>query len=259
MNITRDAIITTMKDNLSAQPIVLALWLEGADATGFVDGFSDIDVCCSVTAGNLDTAAALAQTALESLGKLDLVEKKPQGEDFLSNTFHLEGSSPYLLIDFDIFIGRGSTFTTGDEIEKPLILFDRAGVIQFVQLDDLKRAEDQAERLKALADITAQYSRIEKYVRRGDFLEAFGYYHKWLLSPLIEVLRMRYTPLHPDYYIIHISRHLPADVLQRVEDLFKVTTLAEIEKKSRTALSWIEETVEFLGNRDQDRSNSAEK
>jgi hypothetical protein len=137
-----------------------------------------------------------------------------------------------------------------------LILFDRAGVIRFVQLDGQSRAADQAERLKALADTTAQYSRIEKYVRRGDFLEAFGYYHKWLLSPLIEVLRMRYTPLHPDYYIIHISRHLPVDVLRRVEDLFKITTLTEIETKSRIALSWIEETAEFLRYRDQDRVNS---
>lgn len=253
MEITRHTIITTMQKSLSAQPNILALWLEGADATGFVDEFSDIDLCCSVRQGNLELAAAWAQAALESLGELDLVEIEKKGEDFLSNTFHLQGSSPYLLVDFDVFVGRGSTFTTGDAIERPLILFDRAGVIQLLPVDEQVNAANQAERLKELADITAQYSRVEKYVRRGDFLEAFGYYHKWLLLPLIEVLRMRYTPLHPDYYIIHISRHLPTDVLRRVEDLFKVTTLADIEIKSRIALTWIKETAEFLRHRDPDR------
>ncbi len=99
-------------------------------------------------------------------------------------------------------------------------MFDRAGVVQFVPPGAQRDAAWRAGRLQELDAITERYSRVEKYVRRGEFLEAFGYYHRWLLSPLIEALRMRYTPLHPDYYIVHISRHLPADVLRRLEDLF---------------------------------------
>ncbi len=246
MSIPRDVIISTMRYHLEPDPNTLAMWLEGADATGSVDQFSDIDLCCSVEAGAMDSVTARAQEALESLGKLDIIEKSTHGKDFQSAAFHLEDTSPYLLIDFDVFVGRGSQFTEGDAIEKPLILFDRGGVIRFVKPDEQIVSFNRAERLQALAGIAAQYSRIEKYIKRGDFLEAFGYYHKWLLTPLIEVLRIRYTPLHPDYYIVHISRHLPADVLLGLEDLFKISSLAELEIKSREARSLFEETVAFL-------------
>jgi len=222
------------------------MWLEGADATGNVDSFSDIDVCCSVSAGSMDAATSRAQAALVSLGKLDLIEKSSRGKDFQFTVFHLEDTSPYLLIDFDVYVDRGSQFTEDDAIEKPLILFDRAGVIRFFANDQHLASIKRAERLQELVNTTAQYSRIEKYIQRGNFLEAFGYYHKWLLMPLIEVLRMRYTPLHPDYYIIHISQHLPPDVLHRLEDLFKISSLEELGTKSQAARSFFEETVSCL-------------
>ena len=92
----------------------------------------------------------------------------------------------------------------------------------------------------------AQISRIEKYIQRGEYIEAHSYYHKWLLTPLIEVLRIRYTPLHPDYYIVHISRHLPTDVVNRLEGLFKINSLEELAEKIQEARMFYDETVHFL-------------
>ncbi len=247
MTISRDTIIATIQEHLSPQPSVLAIWLEGADATGYVDEYSDIDLCCSVTTkGALEETIDRAEAALESLGRLDLAKRDSRDHDFRSATFHLEGTSPYLLVDFDVYYDRGSTFTPGDPIERPRILFDRAGVVCFVARDAQADAAERSKRLKDLEGTAAQYARTEKYLRRGEFLEAFGYYHKWLLEPLIEVLRLRYTPLHPDYYIVHISRHLPADVLRQVEYCFQVGSLAELETKSRQALSLFGETVNYL-------------
>jgi hypothetical protein len=88
-----------------------------------------------------------------------------------------------------------------------------------------------------------EYSDLEKYLKRGNLMEAFGYYHKWLVQPLIEVLRMKYTPLHPDYYIVHISRHMPKDVLAQLEDLMKFDSISELEQKSRAALQLFEVTA----------------
>jgi len=243
MPVTRDQIITTLQAHLQPDPNILALWLEGADAAGCVDAYSDIDLCCSVRPGPLESAAALARRALESLGRLDLAEVTFREADCLFSVFHLEGTSPYWLLDFDVFVNRGSQFTLGDEIERPLILFDKAGVVQFLPPRDLP---DLSERLASLENTVAQEARIEKYILRGDFLEAFGYYHKWLLTPLIEALRMRYTPLHPDYYIVHISRHLPPESLRRLEDLFKVSSLAEMDAKRRQARAFFDETARAL-------------
>lgn len=248
MGASRDEIISTLLQHLERQPAVLAVWLEGADAVGRVDPFSDIDFCCSVQAGTMDAVTALARAALERLGRLDLDDTSSREPDRQATVFHLEGASPYLLVDFNVYVGCGSTFFEDDELEKPLVLFDRGGVVRHQVPDRQQLLAEQKARLRVLEDTVAQVSRVEKYILRGDFLEAFGYYHKWLLAPLIEVVRMRYTPLHTDYYIVHISRHLPAEVLRRLEDCFQVSSLADLEVKSRRASAFFEETVGFLRN-----------
>ena len=243
----RSRIIAALTERLKREPDVRAVWLEGADAAGYVDEFSDIDLCCSVEASLLENVGALAQSALETIGPVDMVNRL-SGPDFQRHTvFHLAGSSPFLLIDFVAYqAGRGSKFIAGDEIEQPLVVFDRGGVVVYCSPEEAKARQDRPGRLRELRESVAQVSRLEKYLARGNFLEAFGYYHKWLLMPLIEVLRMKYTPLHPDYYIVHISRHLPADVLAQLEDLAKFNSIAELELKSKAAVRLFEETASEL-------------
>lgn len=246
MTITRQTIISTLQAALQPHDTVLALWLEGADAHGLVDPFSDLDICVSVTPGALDAASAIAQQALERLGPLDQARHAHHSADFQSHNYHFADTEPYLIIDLDIFTGRGSSFTADDPIEKPLVLFDKAGVITFTPPNLARVQAENAARLPELEALTAQYARLEKYLKRGEFLEAFGYYHKYVLTPLVEALRMRYTPLHPDYYIVHISRHLPPEALHRLEDCFKVASLGELADKSRDAIAFFEETAAYL-------------
>jgi hypothetical protein len=85
-----------------------------------------------------------------------------------------------------------------------------------------------------------------KHIRRGEFREAFGYDQRWVLEPLIEVQRMLSTPLHPDYYIVHISRHLPAANVERLERLFQVVSLQDLEEKLTDAIAWFAETAALV-------------
>ena len=240
----RDRIIAVLCERLQGEPDVQAVWLEGADALNCVDEYSDIDLCCSVEGELLLKIGALAQSTLERLGTVDLVNRL-DSPDFQRHTvFHLAGTSPFLLVDFVAYrAGHGSQFTIGDEIEKPLVVFDRGGMIQYLSQEEAIARQDRSGRLQDLRKTVAQYSRLEKYLKRGNLMEAFGYYHKWLVQPLIEVLRMKYTPLHPDYYIVHISRHMPKDVLAQLEDLMKFDSIAELEQKSRAALQLFEVTA----------------
>jgi len=254
VTITRHDIISALDEGLASDPNVIALWLEGADATHSVDEYSDIDVCCSVEAGTIAEILNQVREILESFGSMDLVENFETGEDHQHTVFHLAETSEYLLIDFNLFVGRGSTFVEGDELEKPLILFDKSAAIQYLTRKQYLATRSNVQRIQELRNTVAQSSRIDKYVKRGLFLEAYGYYHRWLLEPLVEILRMRYTPLHPEYYIVHISRHLPADVLARLEGLFQVNSVAEIEVKSREALLFFEETVTALQSGAADES-----
>ena len=243
---SRNSIIATLRTHLEPNPKILAMWLEGADATNAVDEYSDLDLCCSVEAGSLAQVADQAEQALARLAPLDFRQKLRDEKDFQHWVFHLAGTSAYLLIDFNLFVARGSEFVVGDTIEQPLVLFDKAHVIRYVSQPERLTALARQQRLQELRDTVAQASRLDKYVKRDEFLEAFGYYQRWLLTPLIEVLRMQYTPLHPDYFIVHISRHLPNHVLRRLEVLFKVNSVAEIESKRKEALTFFEETVAAL-------------
>lgn len=246
----RARMLWALTEHLRAQPAVRAAWLEGADALQRVDEFSDIDFCCAVTPEALEGVGAIAQSALQTLGTLDLTQRLTDRPDFQMHTvFHLAGASPYLLVDFVAYrAGRGSLFWTGDEIEKPLVLFDWDGLVTFRKPDEAAHGERQ-RRLQELRATVAQMSRLEKYLARGELLEAYGYYHKWLLQPLIEALRMVYTPLHSDYYIVHISRHLPRAVLDQLEDLVKFDSLDELARKSQAALRLFNETVLALEDR----------
>ncbi|CAN5794433.1 hypothetical protein BH10CHL1_BH10CHL1_09950 [soil metagenome] len=243
---SRNSIIATLRAYLEPNPNVLALWLEGADATNYVDEYSDLDLCCSVVAGTLAQGADQAEQALASLGPIDFKQKLRDEKDFQHLIFHLAGTSAYLLVDFCLFVDRGSEFVAGDAIEQPLVLFDKAKVVRYVSQRERLTTLARPQRLQVLKDTVAQVSRLDKYIKRDEFLEAFGYYQKWLLDPLIEGLRMQYTPLHPDYFIVHISRHLPSHVLRRLEALFKVNSVAEIESKHKEALKFFEETIAAL-------------
>jgi len=239
----RDQLIAVLRDRLQADPRVLACWLEGADATGSVDTFSDIDFCAAVIEGAIAGGMQEAREALTALGRLDIDHQLVADPDRHHVVFHVSGTSPDLLVDFCLYVDRGSTFVSNDPIERPLVLFDRADVVRFVDPKRQLQILEPAQRLQALRQQIAQHRRVLKHVRRGEFLEAFGYYQRWVLEPLIEAQRMLHTPLHPDYYIVHISRHLPAPVVERLERLFQVASLEELVGKVTDAVVWFAETA----------------
>ena len=246
VELNRDLIISSLQESAQNDPAVLAMWLEGADATGTVDEYSDIDLCFAVKAGAMSLVREAIHQTLTSLSIVDLEHELSKGAAHEHVVFHLAGSSPYLLLDCNLFVEGGSTFFEDDDIEKPVILFDHCSKIRFICHDNSQAIQNRRERLDSLTKIVNQSARITKYVKRGAYLEAFGYYHKWLILPLIELLRMYYTPLHTDYYIVHISRHLPEDTLRRLEDLCKVSSLADIKQQSASACIFIDEIIQKL-------------
>ena len=80
----------------------------------------------------------------------------------------------------------------------------------------------------------------------ASFWKRSATYQRWVLEPLIKAQRLLYTPLHPDYFIVHISRHLPTPVVGRLERLFQVTSLEELEGKVIDAVIWFEKTADLL-------------
>jgi hypothetical protein len=248
-SVHRGQLIALLRDRLLADPRVLACWLEGADANGTVDRFSDVDLCVAVVDGAISGIVMAAREALSVLGPLDIdheLEATPQRHHVV---FHVAKGSPDLLVDFCLHANRPRPFVRGDPVEQPLVLFDRASVVQFVDSDVELARIDPVRELHDLRQQMAQHRRVLKHIWRGEFLEAAGYYMRWVIEPLIEVLRMLHTPLHPDYYIVHISRHLPPEDVARLERLFRVTCLADLEGNVSEAVAWFHEIAAVVVDR----------
>ena len=87
---------------------------------------------------------------------------------------------------------------------------------------------------------------MKKYVLRGQYLEAYAYYNRYVLEPLIDILRLIYTPAHVDYYLVHISQHIPKEDLKKLEYFAQLTSLDDISERIPLAEKWFNELLEKL-------------
>ncbi len=70
--------------------------------------------------------------------------------------------------------------------------------------------------LKKMKYRYAQHARVLKYVRRGLYPEAFAYYQRYVLEPLVSLSRMRYMLAYTDYGLVHISQHTPKESVEKL-------------------------------------------
>jgi predicted nucleotidyltransferase len=239
----RQQILTQLQTQLEADKTVHALWLEGSDGTGSSDQFSDLDINVDVEDGQELVMLEKIQAMLRTLAPLDIVSdiSKPN-EDLWFQVFHLQGTSKHLLID--VVIQRHSrqfSFSRDNAAETPIVLFDKTGVIQFHDTDKAALAKQLASEVAHYAAKIAQSSRVEKYIRRGQFLEALLYYQKYVLESVVGIARVIYTPFNTDYHLVRISKQMPAAVVSQLTNLYQISSLAEIETKLPKAITLFQE------------------
>jgi hypothetical protein len=259
--ISRKTIISSLKD-LEKDPKVYACWLEGADAHGRVDKYSYIDIWIDVEDNYVSKAFKKIEKLLENIGDIDYsFEKEHSHPKIRQKFYHLKGSSKFLIIDVCIEKhSRVFWYTSGYEDEKVSIIFDKTKVIKFKKLDKKKLKKDTEEKIKALdragfgepvslssrAMVLAPNSFfqvwVEKEINRNHFLQSFAAYQKYILIPLVELIRLRYTPTKSGYHLSGISKdNIPQSrfrsgsraILEQLEDLYKISSLEDIKKMKK--------------------------
>ncbi|QHT59728.1 hypothetical protein GXP70_07030 [Paenibacillus lycopersici] len=230
MTITRETIISHIAASMGSEDSILALWLEGSDGTGSVDEYSDIDLVCYARAGCEDEAMARLDACLKQLGDVDLDYEQPgRPVNNRYKVYHLRQTPESLLIDATIQSESFPvSFIEEDRTVVPVVLVDKAEIVCFRSVDP---EELRAQLLGTVAEAKAvfgQKSRAEKYTKRGLFLESLIYYHKYVLNPLVDVLRIVHTPLQADCFLVHATRDFPDEVTARLENLYGVRTVREI-------------------------------
>ena len=252
MDISRELIIERCWLRFDDDPAVYAFWLEGADSTGLVDQYSDLDLWFDVADDNLDEIYAAIEELLTEISPLDFnYETQSANPKIRHKIYHLQGSPEFLRLDvmlqYHSRARSGTEFYMDDPIESPLVIFDKVGLIRFVSADRAVLRRDLSARLYHLLHRFSTVG-VRRYVARQEFLEAFDTYHNYVLGPLIELLRILHTPLHPGYDLVHISRHLPAAIVRALEELHRVTSLADILTKARQAEQLFKQTLTHVNN-----------
>lgn len=244
MIITRANIIRTLKEGLKQNQSVFALWLEGSDAAGKVDEYSDIDFWMDVADGKEDEAFTAVESLLSQLAPIDFKYEKDHSHPKIRQAFfHLAGTSEFLIADVCIQShSRVFWYTKGHPDHLVKMLFDKANVIEYREPNEKQFQREIKERTAELKK-TFHFNQAwaKKALGRNDFLEAMGYYNTEILEPLVELIRIKYQPLKREFYLKHIQRDLPADIVKRLEPLFQVNSVEDIKKNLDLANQWFEE------------------
>ena len=230
--LNRYEIIDTLKKFGESKTYVNAMWLEGADGIDKVDEYSDIDFWFDVDKEHQESFLYECISELEKLGRID--SRVDEIRDVIAQSnIHLENTSKYLTLDICIQSHeiRGldvTCFIKNDIAELPLVLFDKNGIITYKEEYelDLNKIKSVFENNKYRI---LQMSRVEKYIHRNQYLEAYMKYIENVANPLVVIARLIYTPRHYGYELCHISDHLPKDVVEELESLYKVKDFNDIK------------------------------
>lgn len=230
---TRNSIIDLLKNSFINEGYVYAMWLEGSDGLLKADEYSDLDFWLDVEDGYENIVLDKCVEVLQTIDKLDFIQHydHPHPKIFQKN-MHISGTSEYLMLDICVQShsrgNEGCTFVENDIAEFSLILFDKSNVINIIEkpkidLEQIKKVYNES------VDRFNQHSRIIKYIYRNKYLEAHAYYYKFACTPIVNMFRIIYTPRHIEYGIVHISDHLPKEVVTKIELLYKVSSLEDIK------------------------------
>lgn len=232
----QDKIIEQLKISTEQMSQVNAAWLEGSLAENYRDDLSDVDIWFDIKDGNGDEVFGEIEKTLQTFGELDINFDMRHEHQYLHHrVYHVQGMSEYQY--FDVLLqhhSRGIVLTRG--VEEITVLFDKDNSIRWRDLDRSKLESELQDRAAYLHDFCALGRiSIQRHVERGRYLEAYGYYVKWCLMPVVELLRIKYCPTKAGFWIKHIERDLPADVITELESLFQVTSLTDIQQSTKKA------------------------
>ncbi|OGO92553.1 MAG: hypothetical protein A2Y17_10930 [Clostridiales bacterium GWF2_38_85] len=128
-----------------------------------------------------------------------------------------------------------------DIVEGAKVIFDKDEIVRFVEIDR-KIIANNKNSCRADCDYHySQHFRVQKYILRGTLPECYAYHNRYVIEPLVIMLRLKYTPMYPHHYLLHISHHIPKADLTRLEKLLKISNLKGFDDGMKDAESWYKE------------------
>lgn len=243
MSVTRAQLTGHLTSALGPLSFVYAAWLEGADAAGRADEYSDLDLWLDVDARRVPDTFKVVQQVLETFGPLDVEHRAEHPDPMLHQRFFRSTGLPRFWF-LDVVVqehGRDMTFGLHDPV---LVLFDRAQVIRLAEADALTITQ-----LQALQARHWRWLLVEKEVRRGHRLEALSYFHSLVLGDLVTLLRLRFCPGKAEYGLKHIEADLPPLAVRKLETFYATTELVGLPGSLEEAEGWYAALTDELNSK----------
>lgn len=255
--ITRQRIISALKNAFEPLDYAHAMWEGGATAFRRTDAWSDIDLLVDVDDDFAGQALTIAETTLEALSPIDVkyVLSMPTWHGHTQAFYRLQDTSPYLLIDFAaIHHSNPEKFLQPEIHGEHNLLFDKDGTTRVQPLDRKAFTDRLQDRLSVIRTTFDLFQTLTlKELERGNHIEALAFYQSYTLRPLIEALRLRHCPARYQFYTRYLYYDLPADAVDRLEDLFFPRSGKDIGRLRSEAEMWFYRTldeIELIGLQD---------
>jgi hypothetical protein len=245
--IGREEIIETLVRALEPLDYVYAIWEGGAIGFGRLDEWSDIDLYVDAQDERIQEVFPVVEQTLESLSpielKYDVIATPSQG--YLQVFYRLRDTTEFLLIDLAVIKHyTEEKFLEPEMHGQAFFYFNKNNAIKCPSLDKQKLVEDSKTRLERIKKRFETFRCfIRKEINRKNYIEALDLYRGLMLDSLVEVLRIKYKPVHHAFKTRYIHYHLPADIVSRLEDLYFVKNQRDLENKYHIAEQWFYQAV----------------
>ena len=248
--IGREEIIETLVKAFEPLDYVYAMWEGGAIGFGRLDEWSDIDLYVDAQDERIQEVFPVVEQTLESLSPIELkyeVATTPS-QGYSQAFYRLRDTSEFLLIDLAVI--KHSTeekFLEPEMHGRALFYFNKNDAVKCPSLNRKKLAEDVKTKLQRIQKRFETFRCfIPKEMNRKNYIDALDLYRGLTLDSLVEVLRIKYKPVHHAFKTRYIHYHLPADVVSRLKDLYFVRNEKDLEKKYHIAEQWFYEAVKEM-------------
>ncbi|TLZ53421.1 MAG: hypothetical protein E6K18_00010 [Methanobacteriota archaeon] len=250
----RDTIVHALRTALEPLPYVEALVEGGAAAWHRIDAWSDIDLNVFIEPGKFEETFRAVEDELPRLSPIDhaFVAHGPAnpGEGGMQQKFYrLKDAGPFLQVDLAVIPSTATEKFLEPELHgENVVYFDKTGVTNATPLNRAEFDRKMKERLVRLRGVTEMFHVfVEKEANRRNWIEAMDNYRAYVAGPLLELLRMKYGPLHHTFRSRYVHYELPPDVVARYQRLVFVKDGQDLLEKYPEALKWFHEISADLG------------
>jgi hypothetical protein len=245
--ISRDKVTEAIAAALKPLDYVYAMWEGGAVAFDRVDEWSDIDICVSAEDDRIGEPFSVVEKALGSIAPIELKYEMtgPKLGEYVQAFYRLEGAGPFMVIDLAVFKHSARDKLLEREIHgDSKFHFNKNGAVAIPPLDRKAFMEKVRATLQSLPKRMDMFvSFIPKEINRGNLIAAVDLYHRFLLGPLAQVLRLKHNPARYDFGLRYVYYDLPPHVVKRFEELYIVRDADDLRVKAKAARTWLDRTV----------------